>query len=249
MEELVRRCEGARDEEGREREKGLAEDRAALEAVAPILSHGGATLPALPAFRGLIRLHDDELGIRKLVPPGFADQEEREIVAPCLELEERDLAGREHIVHGLHEVPHILEPNDPFLIAEDQLRLPQVQFLVEPAEVLHLDAEVEGTEAAVNLCEDRRGLKRFRDAEPEPVDQDSGDRAVWRRLLLEDDRRLAARIRGDAFRENGFRRRDGKAAVDGARLGLGPEPYRGPPLWPPGPRRLGARVPRLRCRP
>src|SRR2546428_12215264 len=110
MEELVRRCEGARDEEGREREKGLAEDRAALEAVAPILPDRSATLPALPAFRGLIRLHDDELGIRELVPPGFADQEEREIVAPCLNLEEADLWGRSHPVLGLHEAPHTLKP-------------------------------------------------------------------------------------------------------------------------------------------
>src|SRR3989454_11247552 len=105
-------------------------------------------------------------------------------------------------------------------MTEDQLRLPQVQFMVEPAEVLHLDAEVEGTEAAVDLCEDRRGLKRFRDAELEPVDQDSGDRTVWRRLVLEDERRLAARIHGDAFRENGFRRRDGKAEGDEGRVGL-----------------------------
>src|SRR5437879_12793876 len=94
-EDRDRRCDGARDEDGREREKGLAEDRAALEAVAPILPDRSATLPALPAFRGLIRLHDDELGIRELVPPGFADQEERELVAPCRELEERDHAGRQ----------------------------------------------------------------------------------------------------------------------------------------------------------
>src|SRR2546428_928771 len=219
------RYEGARGEEGREGEEGLAEDRAALEAVAPILPDGGATFAALPAFRGLVRLHHDERGIRELVPPGFADQEEREIVAPGLELEERDLAGREHLVHALHEIPCIFEPNDPLLVAEPQLRLPQVQFLVEPAHVLHLDGEVEGTEAAVDLREDRRGLKRFGDAEAEPIDQDSGDRAVWRRLVLGDERNLSARIRGDAFREHGFRRRDGGAEVDEGRVGFDHERF------------------------
>src|SRR2546428_3562727 len=240
------RYEGARGEEGREGEEGLAEDRAALEAVAPILPDGGATFAALPAFRGLVRLHHDERGIRELVPPGFADQEEREVVAPGLELEERDLAGREHLVQGLHEVPCIFEPNDPLLVAEPQLRLPQVQFLVEPADIFHLDGEVEGTEAAVDLCEDRRGLKRFRDAEPEPVDQDSGNRAVWRRLVLEDERRLAARIHGDAFRENGFRRRDGEAEVDEARVGLVHGRFGVARLRPRG--RGGLQLPHLRLR-
>src|SRR5207245_3185665 len=101
-----------------------------------------------------------------------------------------------------------------------ELSLPQIKISVDTSHVLHLDAEVEGTEAAFDLREDGRGLKRFGDAEPEPVDQDSGNRAVRRRLVLEDERRLATRIRGDAFRENGFRRRDGEAEVDEARVGL-----------------------------
>src|SRR5439155_23493940 len=107
------RFEGARSEEGREGEEGLAEDRAALQAIAPILPDGGATFAALPAFRGLVRLHDDKRGIRKLVPVGFPDQEVRKIVAPRLEFEIRDLAGRENLLHALHQLPCILEPHDP----------------------------------------------------------------------------------------------------------------------------------------
>src|SRR2546430_15792134 len=57
VEDRYARDERAAEEDG---EKGLAEHRAALEAVAPILADRGAALTALPAVRRLIRFHDDE---------------------------------------------------------------------------------------------------------------------------------------------------------------------------------------------
>src|SRR5437899_1528873 len=80
------------------REEGLAEDRPALQAVAPVLADRRAALPALAAGRGLVRLDDDQLRILQLVPPRIADEEEREVVGPRLEFEERELPADEELV-------------------------------------------------------------------------------------------------------------------------------------------------------
>src|SRR2546427_9355100 len=94
------------------REEGLAEDRPALQAVAPILADRRAALPALAAGRRLVRLDDNQLRILQLVPTWFAYQEEREIVGPGLEFEERELSAREEFVDALQEIARILESDD-----------------------------------------------------------------------------------------------------------------------------------------
>src|SRR5438445_3101135 len=67
-------------------EEGLAEHGAALQAVAPILADRGAALAAFTAIGGLVRLHDHEGVLRNLVPSWLADDQERIIVGPRLEL-------------------------------------------------------------------------------------------------------------------------------------------------------------------
>src|SRR2546425_743735 len=89
------------------REEGLAEDRAALEAVAPILADRRAALPALAAGGGLVRLDDDQFRILQLVPPRLPDEEEREVVGPGLEFQERELPAREEFVDAFQEVARV----------------------------------------------------------------------------------------------------------------------------------------------
>src|SRR5437879_13809341 len=91
------------------REEGLAEDRPALQAVAPVLADRRAALPALAAGRGLVRLDDDQLGILQLVPPRLADKEECKIVGPRLKFEEGELPAREKFVDPLQDIARVFE--------------------------------------------------------------------------------------------------------------------------------------------
>src|SRR2546423_215855 len=72
-------------------EKGLAEHGAALQAVAPKLADRGAALAAFTVIGGLVRLHDHEGVLRNRVPSWLADDQERIIVGPRLELQEGEL--------------------------------------------------------------------------------------------------------------------------------------------------------------
>src|SRR6266571_5174623 len=119
------------------REESLAEHGPALQAVAPVLPDRSAALPALAASRGLIRLHDHELGLREFLPAGLADEKEREVVGPRLEFEERDPLWDGHVVDAFQEVPRVLEADDLLLVADDELSLSQAEFLVEPGHVFH----------------------------------------------------------------------------------------------------------------
>src|SRR3989475_6518399 len=149
------------------REEGLAEDRPALQAVAPILADRRAALPALAAGRGLVRLDDDELRILQLVPPRLASEEEREVVGPRLEFEEGEFPAREEFVDPLQEVAGVLEPDDLLLFPQDEPRLPQVQLLVQPRGILRGERQFERTESRVHLFQDRLELERLRYAEAE----------------------------------------------------------------------------------
>src|SRR2546428_388160 len=202
------------------REEGLAEDRPALQAVAPVLADRRAALPALAAGRGLVRLDDDELRILQLVPPRIADEEEREVVGPRLEFEERELPADEEVVDALQEIPGVFEPDDLLLLRQDELDLPQVQFLVQPRGILRGERQLERTESRVNFLQDRIELERLRHAEAEPVREDAGHGLVRRAAVLRDERRLAARVDGHALREHGLRWCDGETEVDepGVRL-------------------------------
>src|SRR5256886_7747792 len=148
VEDRYARDERAAEEDG---EKGLAEHRAALEAVAPILADRGAALTALPAVRRLIRFHDDEPRGRNLVPPWFADQKEAEVVRPRLELKEREFFRGEHFVHRLQEIAGVLESDDLLLIAHDELRLSQVQFFVEPCQLPRSEEHTSELQSQSNL--------------------------------------------------------------------------------------------------
>src|SRR2546421_701830 len=150
VEDRYTRDERAAEEDG---EKGLAEYSAALQAVAPILADRGAALTALPTVRRLIRFHDDEPRGRNLVPPWLADQKEAEVVRPRLELKEREFFRGEHLVHRLQEIAGVLESDDLLLIAHDELRLSQVQFFVEPGQVVH---------RGLDFTRLRRTRRRFR---------------------------------------------------------------------------------------
>src|SRR5437867_436640 len=212
---------GHRREEGREkREEGLAEDRPALQAVAPVFADRRAALPALAAGRRLVRLDDDQLGILQLVPSRLADEEEREVVGPRLEFEERELPADEEIVDSLQEIPRVLEPDDLLLLPQDELDLPQVQLLVQPGGILRGERQLERTESRVSFLQDRIELERLRHAEAEPVREDAGHGLVRRAAVLRDERRLAARVGGHALREHGLRWCDGETEVDepGVRL-------------------------------
>src|SRR5438876_3076531 len=209
--------EGSAQEGG---EEGLVEHGSAFEAVAPIFSDRGPARSALAAGRGLIGLDDDEVGPGDLVPSRLPDQEEREIVIPRLQLEEREFLRGEQFVHGLHEIPDVFEPDDFLLVPQDQLRLPQVEFLVEPGEVLQLHAQLEGTEPGVDLLEERVRLEDLGDPESEPIPQDAGHGPVRLRPIIRDEGHLASRIRGRALREDAFRQRDGEAQID--ERGMGP---------------------------
>src|SRR6267378_1046930 len=206
-------------EEGREtREEGLAEDGSAFQAVAPLLPDGRAAFPALSALRGLIRLHDDEIRAGNLVPPRLADEEEGEIVGPCLELDECEFLRGEQFVDALYEVPRILEPDDFLLIAQVEPGLSEVQFLVEPVEILRLHGELERAESQVDIAEEGVRLEHLGHAESEPVREDAGDRAIRLRPAFRDERRFAARVDSHALGGDGLRGRDGEAEIDEGRV-------------------------------
>src|SRR5437867_11920373 len=204
----------------KEREEGLAEDRPTLQAVAPVLADRRAAFPALAAGRGLVRLDDDELRILQLVPPRIADEEEREVVGPCLEFEERELPADEEIVDALQEIPGVFEPDDLLLLPQDELDLPQVQLLVQPGGILRGERQLERTESRVYFLQDGIELERLRHAEAEPVREDAGHGLVRGRSVLRDECGLAPRVCGNALREYALRRCDREPKVDESRVGL-----------------------------
>src|SRR5467141_981269 len=211
--------EGRASEEGPEaREEGLAEDGSTFQAVAPILPDRCAAFPALSALRGLIRLHDDEIRARDLVPSRLTDEEEGEIIGPCLELDEREFLRGEQFIDALYEVPRILEPDDFLLIAQVEPGLSEVQFLVEPVEILRLYGELERAESQVDIAEEGVRLEHLGHAESEPVREDAGDRAIRLRPVFGDERRFAARVDSHALGEDSLRGRDREAEIDEGRV-------------------------------
>src|SRR5256712_8697203 len=213
--------EGRSREEGREsREEGLAEHGAALQAVAPVLPDRRAALSTLTARGRLIRLDDDQLRILQFVPPGVADEQERKVVGPRFEFDERELPVRKDFVDPFQEVPRVFEADDLLLVPEDQFHLPKVQLLVEPREVFRRERELERTETRVDVFEDRIEFERLRHAEAQPVRKDAGHGLVWRSAAFRDERRIAARIGGNAVRKHGLRRRHGQTEVDETSLGV-----------------------------
>src|SRR2546430_3240040 len=217
VEDRYARNERAAEEDG---EKGLAEHGAALQAVAPILADRCAAVTGAAAVRRLIRCHDDEPRARNLVPPWFADQKEAEVVRPRLELKEREFFRGEHFIHRLQEIAGVLESDDLLLIAQAELRLSQVQFFVEPCQVLQRDIQLERTQAQVHVAEKLVRFENLGHAEAEPVGEDAGHSAVRLGSEVGDECGLSAGIGRDAFREDVPGRGDGEAGLDNGGVGL-----------------------------
>src|SRR5207244_5156936 len=101
------RCPGAEGAGEEDREEGLAEHGAAFQAVAPILADRGAALAAFTAVGGLVRLHDHEGVLRNLIPSWLADDQERIVVGPGLELQESEFLRDEQFGHGPQQLARV----------------------------------------------------------------------------------------------------------------------------------------------